>query len=281
MRFIKYQALGNDYIVLEGIPGEDPAPALVRAVCDRHYGIGSDGVLILRAFSEDAHVIGIYNPDGSEAEKSGNGLRIFARYLWEEGHISRKTVQIITPSDRVICHLEEDGTVTVRMGRARFASQEVPVSSAKPETIREEIEAGGEKLQYTAVSMGNPHCIIFSEEISEERTRRLGKLLENHSVFPNRTNVQFVRILDKNNIQIDIWERGAGYTRSSGSSASAAACAAHRIGLCGQDIQVHMPGGIIQVTIDSDFQVTISGGVERIAEGAFSPDFIDHYVRGE
>ncbi|MBT8419806.1 MAG: diaminopimelate epimerase [Gammaproteobacteria bacterium] len=279
MRFVKYQALGNDYLVLDGMHAVDPDRNLIRAICDRHYGVGSDGVLILSAISDDAYTIRIINPDGSEAEKSGNGLRIFARYLWDEGFTSKKTFDVITLSDKVTCRLEDDGTVTVDMGRASFDSKDVPVNSEKMQTIREVIEVGGQILEYTAVSTGNPHCVIISENLSEERTRRIGKLIENHPIFPNRTNVQFVEVLDKNNIRIDIWERGAGYTYSSGSSSSAAACVVHKLGMCERDIDVHMAGGIIKVTISDDFHITISGDVRRIAEGSFSADFIDQNIR--
>ena len=265
MRFLKYQALGNDYIVLESKHSAFLSPDLIRAICDRHYGIGSDGILLLDSIIDGRYVIKILNPDGTEAEKSGNGLRIFARYLWDEGYVT--------------CTLCNDGDISVMMGRVSFEARDVPMLIDKLEIVDVNFPIGDDLFKVTAVSIGNPHCVIVSDHISEETTRRLGPVIENHPLFPRKTNVQFVQVLDRNNVRAEIWERGAGYTLSSGSSSCAIASAVKKLGLCDNSVTVHMPGGIIKVVVDDHYYVTIQGSVSKVADGFFSEDFISRYVR--
>jgi diaminopimelate epimerase len=277
MRFHKYQGLGNDYIVLEraDVGGADPPAALIRRICDRHYGVGSDGILVEDVAPGNGLLLRIFNPDGSEAEKSGNGLRIFARYLWDEGRVGHDPFAVVTEGGAVRCQVRDAGRVVfVEMGAARFDSELIPVAGPPREVVDEPIDAGGERLRFTGVTVGNPHCVVHVDELSPELARRLGPLLETHALFPERTNVQFVRVLDRHRIAIEIWERGAGYTLASGSSSCAAAAASVRLGLCSGDVTVEMPGGSLEIGVGDDYALTMLGPVGRVADGVISDELL-------
>ncbi len=275
IRFFKYHGLGNDYLVLDpqdcaGIPGED----WIRTVCHRNYGLGSDGILYGPLPSEAADFgLKIYNPDGSEAEKSGNGLRIFSRYLFDQKRVAENSFSVETPGGVVECVVREGGqAITVEMGKVSFDAARIPVRGLESEVLEQPIELNGKAYSFSAATIGNPHCVVPVEELSEKLARELGPLLETHSIFPNRTNVQFLKVLDRNNIQIEIWERGAGYTLASGSSSSAAGAVARRLGLVDDEVTVHMPGGQIQLSIDADFAVIMTGPTTRVGEMHFDAE---------
>jgi len=275
MNFHKYHALGNDYIILD--PAEVPAvPAAeqIRTICHRNFGIGSDGILYGPLKTDRADfALRIFNPDGSEAEKSGNGLRIFARYLWDRKKVAKRPFRISTPGGIVTAQLAKDGSsVTVEMGKVCFNSAEIPVAGPPREVINETIEIDGRNFIFCAATIGNPHCVILRDDISEAQARRFGPLIERDSRFPNRTNVQFMKVMDRANIRIEIWERGAGYTLASGSSSCAAAAVARRLGLCGSNITVHMPGVQIEIAGSDDFSVRMTGPVTKVADGAISDE---------
>jgi diaminopimelate decarboxylase len=278
--FRKYQALGNDYIVLDpaewpGLPGV----ATVRRICDRHLGIGSDGLLWGPVADEEPFRVRRFNPDGEEFEKSGNGVRIFARYLWDRGLAPGPHFILITLGGPVTAHvLDAEGSrIAVEMGRLSFDSRVIPVAGPPREVIEEAISLQGHKLRVTAATIGNPHCVVFREgEISdafgdfgslEDLARRLGPLLEHLHLYPHRTNVQFAQVLDRHTLQIEIWERGAGYTLSSGTSSCAAAGAAVRTGRCDSPVMVQMPGGAMLVEIASDWSVRLTGTVAPVCHG--------------
>ena len=278
--FHKYHALGNDYLVLE--PGAVPelSPARIRLLCDRHFGIGSDGILLgpLPAPAPapaalPAFAVRIFNPDGSEAEKSGNGLRIFARHLFDTGRVAAAPFLVHTAGGWTRSQLLENGrAVRVEMGRASFTSRDIPLLEAAPEALDETITVAGETVRFTGVTVGNPHCIVRHQPATAETAHRLGPLLETHPRFPHRTNVQFLAVLDRHTIRIEIWERGAGYTLASGSSASACAAAAVRLGLCASPVTVKMPGGDLHVEVAADFAITQTGPVCAVAQGTLAPD---------
>lgn len=279
MKFHKYEALGNDYLVLEGgvleTAGGSPSASLVRRVCDRHRGVGSDGVLV-GDIEGQRFTLRIFNPDGSEAEKSGNGLRIFARYLRDRGLVGSDPFEVVTKGGRVACQVRDSGrTVFVEMGRASFDSTRIPVAGPAREVLNEPLDVGNERIRFTAVTVGNPHCVIHCDSPSPDLARRLGPLIETHPTFPNRTNVQFVKVIDSKHLRIEIWERGAGYTSASGSSSCAAAAASHRLGLCDGDVKVSMPGGALRIGVSADFHVTMLGPVSKVADGVLAPEFID------
>jgi len=277
MRFYKYHGLGNDYIVMDPADcGHEMPPERIRLICHRNFGLGADGILLGPFIDEVADAgVRIFNPDGSEAEKSGNGLRIFARYLWDRGLIKAPDIKIQTAGGLVHCRKDPSGLVGVDMGRITFQSDEIPVAGPPREVIQEEIRIGETPLTISAASIGNPHCVILQTEISEGQTRAFGPQLETHALFPNRTNVQFVRPLDRSNIQIEIWERGVGYTLASGSSSAAAAAVAYRLGVCEPDVTVHMPGGNLTIHINPDQQVSLKGPVIRVADGVLHAELFD------
>jgi len=268
--FSKYHALGNDYIVID--PKDLPAPLSiqqVKTICHRNFGVGSDGILLGPLPSQNAKcALKIYNPDGSIAEKSGNGLRIFSRYLWDKKIVGDDEFVIQTDGGLVRSTVFENGKmVRVEMGKVSFDSEKIPVVGAKREVLNEKISIGGREFTFCAATIGNPHCVLPLSEINSELAHKFGPLLETHPNFPNRTNVQFLKILDRANIQIEIWERGAGYTLASGSSSSASAAVAHELGLADKYISVHMPGGIIKIEIGDEFSIRMTGSVTKVAEG--------------
>lgn len=268
--FLKYHALGNDYIILD--PEHiDAIPTLeqIKRICHRNYGIGSDGILY-GPENRDGYdfAVRIFNPDGSEAEKSGNGIRIFSRYLYEKRVVNDAPFSILTAGGPVKARITDHGKgVSVHMGMVSFESTNIPVTGPPREVLNEKLELRNEQLIYCAATIGNPHCVILRDDLSPELARRLGPLIETHPMFPNRTNVQFVNVRDRKNIRIEIWERGAGYTLSSGSSSSAAAAVVHKLGICDDQIRVHMPGGKIRIEISPRYEITMSGPVTRICRG--------------
>ena len=275
MKFYKYHALGNDYIVLDPADvGDELTSHQIRSICHRNYGIGSDGILFGPFISPQGDfVLRIFNPDGSEAEKSGNGLRIFSRYLWDKGLVQETPFIIMTVGGKVISHVHKGGkNVTVDMGEVSFDSRKIPVEGPPRDVLNEIIVVNGQELLFCAATIGNPHCIILRDEISAEETQKWGPLIEKDPRFPNRTNVQFMKILDRKNIKIEIWERGAGYTLASGSSSSAAAAVAYKLDLCDSHIAVNMPGGTIEITVFDNFSISMIGPVVKVAEGTISDD---------
>ena len=276
MKFHKYQAIGNDYLVIEGAT-EQLTSSLVRRICDRHFGLGSDGILLGgQAPAGRGFDLRIFNPDGSEAEKSGNGIRIFARYLWDSGLVGEEFFSVLTKGGSVRCQVRDNGKlVFVEMGRASFQSMDIPVAGPPREVVAEHFDIGGEALRITGVSVGNPHCVVHVDDATPELARRLGPLIENHEMFPNRTNVQFVKVLGPQRIRIEIWERGAGYTLASGSSSCAAAAASVRLGLCNGDIMVDMPGGTLEIGVGPDFSLTLLGPAKKVAKGEISNELLE------
>jgi diaminopimelate epimerase len=273
--FTKYHALGNDYIVIN--PKDLPAPLTteqVKTICHRNFGVGSDGILLGPLPSTTAKcALTIYNPDGSIAEKSGNGVRIFSRYLWDTKFVGNDEFTLQTDGGIVRSTVFDGGKMArVEMGHVSFSSDKIPVAGAKREVINEKISVGGREFTYCAATIGNPHCVLPLPEISAKLACEFGPLLEVHPNFPRKTNVQFLKVLDRANIQIEIWERGAGYTLASGSSSSASAAVAHKLGLVDRSVSVHCPGGIIKIEIGDNFAIRMTGGVTRVSEGVISPE---------
>lgn len=281
--FFRGHGLGNDYLVM------DPTtltfklrPANIEAICNRNWGLGSDGILALVASKKADFGLRIYNPDGSEAEKSGNGLRIFARYLHATGKTKKKRFTVETKGGIVTIDLHVDrhgdaSAVTVEMGRAVFTPAALPCVLAVEELIRQPIEAAGRSLTFTGVSVGNPHCVVFKQagaSWSREDLLELGPALEHHAIFPKRTNVQLAVPIGPNDLTILIWERGAGETQASGSSSCAAASAAVRLGLIRSPVTVHMPGGTLNIDVKPDFHLTMTGPVAEVARGTLSASFV-------
>ena len=275
MQFYKYHGLGNDYIVIDPAEATDHlTESQIRSICHPHFGVGSDGILLGPLESNEAdYGLRIFNPDGSEAEKSGNGLRIFSRYLWDKKRVQTEPFTIFTAGGIVESRVHAGGSmITVQMGRVSFNSQDIPVKGPSREGINETIEVGDELLTFCAATVGNPHCVILREKALAREAKAWGPLIEIDPRFPNKTNVQFLEIIDPANIRIEIWERGAGYTLASGSSSSAAAAVAHRLGLSGSELTVHMPGGTVDLIVSDTFHITMTGPVVRIAEGTIDSE---------
>ncbi len=279
--FIKMHGLGNEYVVLDSnlIEFQLTKQAIIR-ICNIHFGIGSDGI-VLKVPSEKADFgFRVYNPDGSEAEKSGNGLRIFCKYLFDHGYTSKRQFSVETLTDIVYADIVEvnkgkAAMIKVDMGKAIFSSRQIPVDSDSPEFIAQKINAGDREFEVNCVSVGNPHCVVLRDELDEAEIRKYGPLLENHPIFPNRINVQFARATSDNDAEILIWERGAGYTLASGSSSCAASCILHKRGLIGNDINMHMKGGTLKIQIDDQWNIRMTGEVREIASGVLSKELIE------
>lgn len=270
--FSKYHALGNDYIVIDPQKTEmSMSEEAIRLLCHRHFGIGSDGILYGPFYSDGTPAVRIYNPDGSEAEKSGNGVRIFARYLADEGYERDSRFELKTLGGLVAVEMldAEGSLIRVDMGTTTFCSEEIPVNGSSRDVVDEPLEIAGKVYRITCVSIGNPHCVIPVDELSAAMATDLGPQVENHELFPNRINVQLVKVIDRRTIQVEIWERGAGYTLASGSSSCAAASASHRLGLVGPDVEVRMPGGTILVNIADNGHIFMTGAVTPVMHGQF------------
>jgi len=277
--FIKSHALGNDYIVLDQRQLTRPlTPEGVRLICDIHYGIGSDGILLVTPGVGADFGVRIFNPDGSEAEKSGNGLRILAKFLYDHGYTEKSEFTVSTPGGTVgaTLHMEQGRVIaiTMDMGRATFVSSEIPVAGPRREVVRETLEAGDRLFTITAVSVGNPHCVIFTERLDEAEVRRLGPLIEHHPSFPNRINVQFAKVLARDRVSILIWERGAGWTLASGTSSCAVASACVKNDLTDRRVTIESPGGELTVSVAANWDLTLTGPASEIARGKLSQDLL-------
>ncbi|HEY8152806.1 MAG TPA: diaminopimelate epimerase [Myxococcota bacterium] len=270
-RFWKGHALGNDYLVLDPRELDFPlTPRRVRALCDRHRGVGGDGVLELVASRRADFGLRIWNPDGSRAEKSGNGLRIFARFLFATGRTRRTRLCVETAGGVVAIRL-----LPGRDGIPRRARVEIGHASFAP--VERRVRVAGRALRFTGVSVGNPHCVVFAprgRRWSRADLLVLGPRLERHPYFPKRCNVQLAARTGPHALEILIWERGAGETAASGTSACAAACAAIRLGLVASPVVVRAPGGALRVTASAEFDVTLEGAVDEVASGALAPSFV-------
>lgn len=277
--FVKSHALGNDYIVLDQKQlSRRLTPEAVRLICDIHYGIGSDGILLVTPGVGADFGVRIFNPDGSEAEKSGNGLRILAKFLYDHGYTDRSEFTVSTLGGTVGAklHLEQGQitAITMNMGRATFVSSEIPVVGPRREVVQETLEVGDRVLTITAVSVGNPHCVIFTERLDEAEVRRLGPLIEHHPSFPNRINVQFAKVLARDRVSILIWERGAGWTLASGTSSCAVASACVKNDLTDRHLTIESPGGELTVGITATWDLTLTGPASEIARGMLSEDLL-------
>jgi diaminopimelate epimerase len=279
--FVKMHGLGNEYIVLESslIDFKLTKQAIIR-LCNIHFGIGSDGIVMLVPSSKADFGFRVYNPDGSEAEKSGNGLRILCKYLYDYGHAKSRQFSVETLTDVVYADIveEHNGKATmirVDMGKAIFGSRKIPVNSDLPEFISQKIVAGDREYEVNCVSVGNPHCVVIKKDLDENEIRTYGPLLENHPMFPNRINVQFAKVLSDHDAEILIWERGAGFTLASGSSSCAASSVLVKKGLIKGDLTMHMPGGTLKIQIDREFNIRMTGEVREIARGVLGSEIIE------
>src|SRR5689334_20517544 len=260
---IKYQALGNDYLVMD-LPGPlEEVVALLPRICDRNFGVGSDGLL---AFDPRAMSVRIFNPDRSEAQKSGNGLRITAAHAVLE-HGAGGSFELRT-ADRgnAVRVLHRDGAEVVTeldIGKPSFRAADLPANfDGEPDRVELDTPAG--RVEAVLVSVGNPHCVVFGQPVTKERCVELGPHLERHPAFPERTNVQLCEVIDRARVGAQIWERGAGYTLASGTSASAVAAACMRRGLVDDRLTIEMPGGDLALRRERGGDLVQSGPARRV-----------------
>ena len=279
--FVKMHGLGNEYIVLDSTNIDFKlTEQAIKRLCNIHFGIGSDGIVMYVPSSKADFGFRVYNPDGSEAEKSGNGLRILCKYLYDYGYAKSRKFSIETLSDMVYAEVVEEmngkaSLIRVDMGKAIFNSHDIPVDSDIPEFIGQKIKVGDKEFEVNCVSVGNPHCVIIKQELNEDEIRKYGPLIENHPLFPNRINVQFAKVLSDRDARILIWERGAGYTLASGSSSCAVSSVLVKRGLVTGDLTIHMQGGTLKIQIDSDWNIRMTGEVRAIAEGILNPELLE------
>jgi diaminopimelate epimerase len=280
--FVKSHGLGNDYIVLDSDKIDfELTQDLIKKICDVHYGIGSDGILVKYNSDVADFKLRIFNPDGSEAEKSGNGLRIFCKFLYDYGYIDKEEFTVETKGGIVKAKIEEKNKfgkakiVTVDMGKAIFSAKQIPVNTDKEEFISEKIAVGDKEFEVSCVSVGNPHCVIIKENLDEEEIKKYGPMIENHPLFPNRINVQFVKPISRNEAQILIWERGAGFTYASGSSSCGVASVLVKKGLADREITIKMIGGELKISIDEDWNIKMTGEVQEICSGYISRELLE------
>jgi diaminopimelate epimerase len=278
MRFWKGHALGNDYIVVDA--SEPPPPAVLRALCDRHRGVGGDGVLVGDT-RVDPVALRIFNPDGGEAEKSGNGLRIFGAWLHGTGRVGERPFQVALTGETVEMRVEAVAahgvrTLRVQMGTASFRAGHVHYTGAPADqdVVGATLAVDGQEVALHLVSVGNPHCVVFVDELDPATFRRVAPGLQALPVFDRGINVQFARVAGPATLEALVWERGAGETLASGSSACAVAAAAIRSGrVAERRLQVVMPGGELEVDVDPAWGIRLRGTAQLVFEGE-----VDHAV---
>lgn len=257
MKFFKMQALGNDFVIF-GNPAQETLPEteLIRHICDRHYGIGCDSAVFISNSQNADFGMHIYNPDGFEAEICGNALRCSAQYVAENGFFKKRLFTAETLSG--IRYLKvDDGNVTAQIGKPAI-------------TDHGTLNVSGIPFEFTSVSMGNPHCVIFTSSLSESEFHHFGPAIEHHPLFPNGTNVEFAAVSGDNRIAMRVWERGIGETLSCSTGSCACIAAALNKGACGDRFYVHQPGGIITVDIRESGDMYITGKCTTVFKGTLS-----------
>ncbi|MEW5785196.1 MAG: diaminopimelate epimerase [Bacillota bacterium] len=268
MKFTKMHGLGNDFIFVAGEAAKLKNPAdTARKLCDRRTGIGADGLVLLLPSEYADSGMRIYNADGSEAEMCGNALRCAARYLVERGLARGPVVTIDTRASLKKAALLPGGLVRADMGPPILESTAIPVSGSSRPVIGEEITAGGARFRYTAVSMGNPHCVIFLDPGQEAPVITIGPLLERHPNFPKGANIEFCRVLNRGEVKVAVWERGAGETAACGTGACAVVVAGVLLGLLERKAAVHLPGGTLQIEWTAAGPVCMEGPAVTVFEG--------------
>ena len=266
MDFVKMHGLGNDFIVFDCRTKKiADTEAVMQKISDRRFGIGFDQALVLRRTRRADFAMDIYNGDGSRVEMCGNGIRCFAKYIWDRKLSTKKLLSIETLAG--IIRPERAGEmVKVDMGLPVLEAELIPVRSTG-EVVDRPLSVGGERFQVTCVSMGNPHCVIFVDNVDGFDVARFGPLLETHRLFPNRTNVEFVEVVNRRRIKMRVWERGAGETLACGTGASASVVAAHMKGLINRSATVNLLGGELKIEVASDGHVFMTGPAEEVFTG--------------
>ncbi|MDR2736861.1 MAG: diaminopimelate epimerase [Gracilibacteraceae bacterium] len=277
MDFVKMHGAGNDFVCLDRFffPQEEDYGALARRFCNRRTGVGADGLLVILPARGAAVRMRIFNQDGSEAEMCGNGLRCLARFVYEAGYVGQESFSVETLAGMKEVYLESPH-VRVDMGEPNWQAADIPVQCLKPQAVRETVrvsfaaDSGAEREEtytFTAVSMGNPHCVIFCRDVATFPVERVGAALETAAIFPRRTNVEFVTVSDRESISVRVWERGVGETMACGTGACAAAAAAAREGHTDRRVLVRLTGGELLVDWREDNHIMMTGPARYVFRG--------------
>ncbi len=278
MEFFKYHSLGNDFILLDALRAPlKLSPADIQRLCHRHLGIGGDGIIVIEPSGKAVCRMTDYNPDASQADASGNGLRCLAKHLYDIGIHPQPEMLVETPSGvkRLNIHttMGKVGTIEVFMGSPDFRRSSIPMRGDEEEAIDVRITAAGRTVSATCLSVGNPHCVLFLEEAEESLVHELGPAIENHLLFPLRVNVEFAQVIDMSEMRLRSWERGAGETMASATGASAAVAAALRTGRCKRKMHVQLPGGLMEVEVAPDGDIVTRGPARRVFHGELDEDW--------
>ena len=277
IEFSKYQGLGNDFILIDNRHSAEPiiTPEQAVKMCDRHFGIGADGVIFALPGKEDTeYTMRIYNSDGSEPEMCGNGIRCLAKFIADlSGNTEvNKSYRIHTLAGVIIPKLERDGEVTVDMGEPELTPAKIPtkLDGGDNRVVAQSLEVDNRNWSVTAVSMGNPHCITFVEDSDRIELEKIGPLFEHHSVFPQRTNTEFIQVVKSDYIKMRVWERGAGITLACGTGACASVVAGVLNNKCDRSTTVELPGGCLQITwSETDNHVYMTGPATEVFQGKY------------
>ena len=269
INFTKMQGLGNDFIILdyeEYLHTQKTADELAVKLCDRHFSIGADGLIIVNPNTKNTDIGWIfYNSDGSVAQMCGNGIRCFAKYVYDKGLVNKKEFSVETKAGVIIPEILEDCRVRVNMSKPILTPEKIPVNTEN--NLNFEVKVSDRTFTANAVSMGNPHCIIITNEDTKALALKYGREIENNHLFPEKTNVEFVKILSRNEINLDVWERGCAITLACGTGACASVAAAILNGLCDGNVKVNLPGGSLYIEwngskTDTQHDIYMSGGAE-------------------
>jgi diaminopimelate epimerase len=272
LQFVKYQGLGNDFILVDNRTSSEPivTPEQAEKLCDRHFGIGGDGVIFaLPGQNGTDYTMRIYNSDGSEPEMCGNGIRCMARFIADlEGSSAKETYTIHTLAGLITPKLNADGQVTVDMGKPRLTAAEIPTSLGSDQVVNLPLEVAGKTWHVTCVSMGNPHCITFVDDVKAIDLEKIGPLFEHHSVFPQRTNTEFIEVVRPDYLKMRVWERGAGITLACGTGACASLVAAVLNGKSDRKATIELPGGPLLIEWAADDRIFMTGPADRVFSGS-------------
>ncbi len=273
LSFVKYHGLGNDFILVDNRHSPDPilTPEQAERLCDRHFGIGADGVIFALPGQDGTdYTMRIYNSDGSEPEMCGNGIRCMARFLGDlEGADAKSVYTIHTLAGLITPKLESDGQITVDMGKPRLSPALIPttLTGGGDTVVAQSLEVAGEEWSVTCVSMGNPHCITFVPSVAAIDLEKIGPLFETHGVFPAKTNVEFIEVVSRSHLKMRVWERGAGITLACGTGACASLVAAVLNGKSDRVATLELPGGPLKIEWAADDRIFMTGPAERVFAG--------------
>ena len=277
MKFTKMHGLGNDFVLIEAeelLKTGLSYPELAKKLCDRNFGIGADGLIVINPpeiKSDLDTACRIFNSYGTEPQMCGNGIRCFAKYVYDRGIVNKKIFSVSTLAGEIVPEILDNGKVRVNMGEPVLEPSKIPVSVENMDKIIDyPVEIEGENIKITTVSMGNPHCIVFTGQDSAEKAKILGPKLENHSIFPEKTNVELVKVISENKIKVDVWERGCGITLACGTGACASVVACVLNNFTKNKVEVELPGGNLDIEWEnSTNKVFMTGEAKFVFEGRY------------